>query len=210
VAANIGGLLLGACLFGSFFMLTFYMQEVLGYSSMRAGVCFLATAGTAVFAAGAAQALVTRIGPRFVMPTGLALVGFGQFWYTQIPVDGHYFFDLFPGFVATGIGLAFGFVSISIVGLAGIEGKDAGLASGLINTTQQIGGALGIAIVTTVWTSQKDDQLAQGVAPAQAITYGQQWAFWAGGIIAVAGTIAAIALTRNKDVAPEGAPVLAA
>jgi EmrB/QacA subfamily drug resistance transporter len=205
--ANIVGLLLGGCLFGSFFMLTFYMQSVLAYSARQAGIAFLATAGTAVVAAGVSQALVTKIGPRIVMSVGLALVAVGQLWYTQIPVTGHYFWDLFPGFVATGVGLAFGFVPISIVGLAGISSSDAGLASGLINTTQQIGGALGTAIVVTASTTRVNHLVAEHASPAVAITGGAHWAFWSGALIAVLGTVAAFTLVRGRDLEPAAEPV---
>jgi EmrB/QacA subfamily drug resistance transporter len=201
--ANIVGFLLGGAMFGSFFMLTYYMQAVLGYPAWKAGVAFLGTAGTAVVFAGVAQALVTKIGPRIVMVTGLALVGFGQIWYTQIPVGGHYFWDLFPGFFATGVGIVFGFVPVSIVGLAGIKSSDAGLASGLVNTTQQIGGAVGTAIVTSAWLGHLV-YLPSGRATSASIVEGQHAAFWSGAIIAAIGVVATLALIRGKDLETAG------
>jgi EmrB/QacA subfamily drug resistance transporter len=197
-AANIVGFLLGGAMFGSFFMLTYYMQGVLHYSALQAGLAFLATAGTAVLAAGVAQALVTRIGPRIVMSIGLACVAFGQIWYTQLPVHAHYLVDLMPGFIVTGVGIAFGFVPVSIVGLAGVVSGEAGLASGLVNTTQQIGGAVGTAIVTTAATSQVAHLFAGNATPAQAVT-GAHAAFWAGTVIAVLGAAATLAFVRGKD-----------
>jgi len=207
-AANIVGFLLGASMFGSFFMLTYYMQGVLQYSALQAGLAFLATAGTAVFAAGAAQALVTKIGPRFVMAFGLACVGLGQLWYARLPVEGHYTLDLMPAFIATGVGIAFGFVPVSIVGLAGILSKDAGLASGLVNTTQQIGGAVGTAIVTTAATSKVPDIFSGHATAAQAVT-GAHAAFSVGIVLAALGAVAAIAFVRNDDLetAPEAEAV---
>ena len=114
-AANVIGFLLGAALFGMFFSLTFYMQSVLDFSALQTGIGFLATAGTSVIAAGFSQALVTRVGPRPVMLVGFSLLTFGLLWYTQIDADGSYVIDLLPGFVATGIGLAFCFIPVSIV-----------------------------------------------------------------------------------------------
>jgi MFS family permease len=155
-----------------------------------------------------AQALVTKIGPRIVMVTGLALVGFGQIWYTQIPVDGHYFWNLFPGFFATGIGIVFGFVPVNIVGLAGIKSSDAGLASGLVNTTQQIGGAVGTAIVTSAWLGHLV-YLPSGQATKESVVAGQHAAFWSGAVIAGLGVVATLALVRDKDLAldAEAVPV---
>jgi EmrB/QacA subfamily drug resistance transporter len=196
--ANIVGFLLGGAMFGSFFMLTYYMQGVLRYSALQAGIAFLATAGVAVFAAGAAQALVTKIGPRFIMAIGLAFVGLGQLWYIRLPVAGHYPLDLMPAFIATGIGIAFGFVPVSIVGLAGIAPKDAGLASGLVNTTQQIGGAVGTALVTTAATT-KVPGIFSGTATPEELVTGAHAAFAVGVIVAALGAIASIAFIRNDD-----------
>jgi hypothetical protein len=132
------------------------------------------------------------------MVTGLALVGFGQIWYTQIPVGGHYFWDLFPGFFATGIGIVFGFVPVSIVGLAGIKNSDAGLASGLVNTTQQIGGAVGTAIVTSAWLGHLVYS-PTGQPTKESVVAGQHAAFVSGAIIAAMGVVATLALIRGKD-----------
>src|SRR5436190_2870574 len=151
--ANTIGFLLGTMVFGMFFLLSLYMQDVLGFTAIKTGVCYLAVALTAVVASGVAQALVTRIGVKPALIGGLALVGGGLVYFTQISTTGSYLYDLFPGFIILGIGLGFTFVPISIAALAGVTGRDAGLASGLINTSQQIGGALGLAILTTVATS---------------------------------------------------------
>src|SRR5262249_29857025 len=148
--ANVSGIFLGAVVFANFFLLTLYVQQVLHYSALKAGLTFLATAGTVVLVAGLSQALVTRIGVRPVLVTGLLLLTGGMLCYTQIPVNGKFVSDLLPGYLMVGFGLAFSFIPMSIAALAGIEHHEAGLASGLINTSQQIGGALGVAITSTV------------------------------------------------------------
>ncbi|MBA3329765.1 MAG: MFS transporter [Actinobacteria bacterium] len=204
-AANVIGFLLGAALFGMFFSLTFYMQSVLDFSALQTGIGFLATAGTSVIAAGFSQALVTRVGPRPVMLVGFSLLTFGLLWYTQIDADGSYVIDLLPGFVATGIGLAFCFIPVSIAALAGVEPREAGLASGLINTSQQIGGAIGVAVVSTVATTHTATLLADGTPPPEALTGGFRWAFWVGAAIAAAGLASALLLIRGKELPADAA-----
>src|SRR6266498_950221 len=137
--ANAVGALLGAVIFANFFLLTLYVQNVLGYSALKTGVTFVATAGTAVLSAGVAQGLTTRFGPKPIIAIGLALLTAGMIWYSQIPVHGSYASDLLPGYLLVGVGIAFAFVPVSIAALAGIAEREAGLASGLINTSQQIG-----------------------------------------------------------------------
>jgi len=198
--ANIVGFLLGGAIFGSFFLLTQYMQYVLGFTALRAGVAFLATAGTAVVAAGPAQALVTRVGVKPVLTVGMGLLAFGQLWYTWISYPGSYSVDLLPGFVATGIGIAFAFVPVSIAALAGVSHDEAGLASGLINTSQQIGGAIGTAVVSTVTFTHIAALKAAGVSVRAADTSGYVRGFWIGFGVAVAGVAATLLLIRQRDV----------
>src|SRR5205823_5513313 len=125
--ANVVGALLGAVVFANFFVLTQYVQNVLHYSALKAGVTFVATAGTAVLAAGAAQALATRFGVKPVMAIGMLLMAGGMIWYAQIPVHGSFTTDLLPGYLMVGVGLPFGFVPVTIAALAGIESAEAGL-----------------------------------------------------------------------------------
>ena len=141
--ANIVGLVLGTVVFGMFFLLSLYQQQVLSYSAVETGVGYLAVALTAIVASGVAQALVTKIGVKPCSRSGWRASLGGLLWFTQISTDGTYFADLFGGFMLVGIGLGFSFVPVSIAALAGIPPREAGLASGLINTSQQIGGALG-------------------------------------------------------------------
>src|ERR671936_944892 len=153
LAANVVGFLLGAVIFANFFVLTLYVQNTLHWSALKTGLTFLATAGTTVIWAGVAQALTTRFSPRPVIVGGLIVLAVSMGWYTQIPVDGHYWPDLLPAYITFALGLAFAFVPVTIAALAQVAPQDAGLASGLINTNQQIGGGGGKGIATTIFTS---------------------------------------------------------
>jgi EmrB/QacA subfamily drug resistance transporter len=201
-AANVVGFLLGAVIFANFFVLTLYVQQVLGWSALRTGVTFLATAGTTVIWAGVAQALTTRLGPRPVIVTGMLVLAAALGWYTQIPVDGHYWPDLLPAYIIFALGLAFAFVPVSIAAFLQVEAHEAGLASGLLNTSQQIGGAIGVAVAATIFTSQAKSQQAAGATIPQAATSGFQHAFWALLVLALAGAAAAFVLLRGTE-APE-------
>src|SRR6266849_102288 len=206
--ANVVGALLGSVIFANFFLLTLYVQNVLHYSALKTGVTFVATAGTAVVSAGVAQALTTKVGPKPVMAVGLALLTGGMIWYSQIPVHGSYASDLLPGYLMVGVGIAFAFVPVSIAALAGVAHNEAGLASGLINTSQQIGGAIGVAVASTVFTTHFTTLQAQGKALPVALTAGYRWAFWALAVVAVAAVAAAVTLVRREELAesPTTAP----
>jgi EmrB/QacA subfamily drug resistance transporter len=195
--ANVVAFLMGAVIFANFFVLTLYVQQVLGWSPLRTGFTFLATAGTTVIWAGVAQALTTKLGPRPVMVAGLLLLGAALLSYTRIPVDGHYWPDLLPGYLVFAVGLAFSFIPVSIAALSGIEPEQAGLASGLLNTSQQIGGALGVAVVTTIFVTKSNDLLKTGHPAGNAFTTGFQDAFWALLVIALAGAALAFVLLRG-------------
>jgi EmrB/QacA subfamily drug resistance transporter len=199
--ANIAGFILGTALFSMFLMLTLYMQQVLGYSAMKTGVAYLAVALTSIAGAMVAQQLVTRVGVKPVLVTGMSLLTVGLLSFTQVSVDGSYLTDLLPGFLIIAIGLSFSFVPISIAALAGIEAKDAGLASGLINTTQQIGGALGIAVLSSVAIAQTNNATKAGDAVPTALTSGFQAAFWVGAAVAALGVLASILLIRKDELA---------
>ncbi|MDX6556845.1 MAG: hypothetical protein QOD86_3040 [Miltoncostaeaceae bacterium] len=199
--ANIVGFGLGTVVFSMFFLLSLYMQQVLGFSALETGVGYLAVALTAVFASGIAQALVTRLGVKPALTFGLASILAGLVWFTQISVDGTYFRDLFGGFILIGIGLGFSFVPVSIAALAGVPGQEAGLASGLINTVQQIGGALGVAILTTVSTTRSEDLMDRGIDAPHALTEGFSVAFWVAAGFAAAAILATLVTLRRSDLA---------
>jgi EmrB/QacA subfamily drug resistance transporter len=207
--ANIVGALLGAVVFANFFVLTLYVQNILGFSALKTGLTFLATAGTAVISAGVAQALATKLGPKPVMTAGLVLMTAGMLWYSQISVDGSYAADLLPGYLLVGVGIAFAFVPVSIAALAGVAEREAGLASGLINTSQQIGGAIGVAIASTVFISHSESLLSEGKPQPVALTGGYSWSFWTLAIIGAASVIAALLLIRREELAevPAAAPM---
>jgi EmrB/QacA subfamily drug resistance transporter len=207
--ANAVGALLGAVIFANFFLLTLYVQNVLHYSALKAGVTFVATAGTAVFAAGVAQALTTKLGAKPVIAVGLALLTGAMIWYAQIPVHGSYSSDLLPGYLMVGVGIAFAFVPVSIAALAGVADREAGLASGLINTSQQIGGAIGVAVASTVFTSHFNSLVHTGKSIPAALTGGYAWGFWALAVFGVAALVAALTLIRREELAetPVTAPV---
>jgi MFS family permease len=204
--ANIAGFILGTALFSMFLMLTLYMQQVLGYSALETGVAYIAVAGTSIVWAMVAQTLVTRVGVKPVLVTGMSLLSVGLLYFTQVSVDGSYLGDLLPGFLVIAMGMAFAFVSISIAALAGVPEKDAGLASGLINTSQQIGGALGIAVLSSVAIAQSNDAAKAGDAVPEALTSGFQAAFWVGAGIAAVGVLASLILVRRDEL--EAAPAL--
>jgi EmrB/QacA subfamily drug resistance transporter len=152
-AANVVMLLVGAVTFSEFFVLTLYVQDVLHYSPVQSGVAFVAFALAVVVASNLSQFVIGRVGIRAVLTAGLLLSAVSVAWLTRLPVDGHYFWDLFPAFVLGGIGLGSSFVPITISSLAGVQRSDAGVASGLVNTSRQIGGALGIATISAIATT---------------------------------------------------------
>jgi EmrB/QacA subfamily drug resistance transporter len=206
-AANVAGFIMGTAMFSMFLMLTLYMQEVLGFSPLRTGLGYLAVAGTAVIWANVAAAVVNRIGVKPALIFGMGMLTVGLLYFTQVSVDGSYWADLFPGFLILGVAIPFAFVPITIAALAGTKPQEAGLASGLINTSQQIGGAVGIAVLSTIAVSTTDDAVSVGTAVPTALTDGFVNAFWAGAAIAFAGVLVSIFMVRGRDLRPQEAPI---
>jgi EmrB/QacA subfamily drug resistance transporter len=200
--ANVVGLLVGASLFSMFFFISLYMQQVLGFSPIKAGLSYLPLALTIIVAAGVASQLVTRLGFKPVLLTGLAFVAAGLLWFSQVSVHGTYTADVLGPSLLAAVGLGFSFVPVTIAAMSGTEQSEAGLASGLINTSQQIGGALGLAILATIATARTDDVMSTRGGPGElprALTEGFQSAFLAGAGFAVLGVIAALFLIRSRD-----------
>ncbi len=166
-----------------------------------------AVAGSAIVWSALAAQLVTRVGVKRVLVVGMAFLMVGLAYFTQVSVGGSYASDLLPGFLIIAVGMGFSFVPISIAALAGVKPSEAGLASGLINTSQQVGGALGIAALSAVATSTTTDRIAAGGAKAAALTDGFQAAFVGGTAVAVVGVLVALLVVRGRDI--ETAPVLA-
>jgi EmrB/QacA subfamily drug resistance transporter len=197
--ANIAGFILDIATLSMFLSLTLYMQQVLGFSAMKTGVSYLAVALSAIVWSMVAAQLVTRIDVKRVLLVGLTALAGGLAYFTQISVHGTYLVDLLPGFLLIGMGLGLSLVPISIAALAGIGPAEAGLASGLINTSQQIGGALGIAALSTIATSRTDDALAGGALHPDGLVTGFHAAFFAGVVVAVIGIGATLTLIRRDE-----------
>jgi len=200
-ASNASGFLMGTAIFSMFFLLTLYMQQVLHYSALKTGVAYIALTVTIVSFSAVGQALVTRVGIRPILPAGLALSAAALLLFARLPVNGHYWTDLFPAFLLSGVGLALAFVPMSIGGLTGVRPADAGIASGLINTTQQIGGAIGVAVATTVATTFTNhyvtDHPGSSVTGGAALTHGFQIAFYVLAALAILGALIAALMIES-------------
>lgn len=199
--ANAVSFLLGASFFAYIFVGTLYMQQVLNYSALQTGVTWLTTSLTSIAFAGLSQALVTRGSAKVIMAFGMTLIGAGILWTTAVPVHGHYWGDLAGPFFITGIGTAFAFIPVSIAALAGVAERDAGLASGLLNTSQNIGGAIGVAVASTILASRTTTLLHHGSAPVAALNGGLHGAMLALGVIGLLAVPVAFALVRQRDIA---------
>jgi MFS family permease len=149
---------------------------------------------------------VTRVGVKPVLVVGVTMLTAGLLFFTQVSVGGGYVGDLLPGFLIIGVGIGFSFVPISISALAGVKASEAGLASGLINTSQQIGGALGIAALSTIARSRTEDSLATATMLPEALVDGFSSAFLVGAIFAVLGLVASLTLIRRDELEPQTLP----
>jgi EmrB/QacA subfamily drug resistance transporter len=201
--ANVVGVLTGASLFSMFFFISLYMQQVLGYSAIKAGLSYLPLALTIILAAAVASQLVTRVGFKPVLATGMVLIAAGLVWFGQVSVGGGFASDILGPSLLAAAGLGLAFVPQTIAAVSGVGEREAGLASGLINTSQQVGGALGLAVLATIANSRTDDLVASaGGDPSalpNALTEGFQSAFLAGAGIAVLGLLATLFLIRSRD-----------
>jgi EmrB/QacA subfamily drug resistance transporter len=201
--ANVAALLLGGSFYAFIFVGSLYMQQVLHYSALQTGVAWLATSLTSITLVGLSQSLVTRRGPKPVMTIGMTLIGAGVIWATQVPVHGHFVADLAGPLIVAGAGTAFAFIPISIAALRGVAQHQAGLASGLLSTSQQLGGALGIAIASSVAAGHTTALLHAGTAAPTALTDGFRHALWVLGPIALLALPAIFALVGRDE--PSGA-----
>jgi EmrB/QacA subfamily drug resistance transporter len=198
--ANVVGLLIGMALFSMFFFLSLYMQQVLGYDALKTGLAYLPLALSIIVSAGLASALVTRLGFKPTLIAGLVLIAGGLIWFGQVSPDGTYVGDvLFPSLLAA-VGLGFAFVPVTIAAVTGTRPDEAGLASGLINTSQQVGGALGLAVLAAVANGSTDDAVAGGERnPAVALTEGFQDAFLVGAGLSVLAAVLAATMISSRD-----------
>jgi predicted MFS family arabinose efflux permease len=201
--ANTVGLLVGGSLFSMFFFITLYMQQVLGYSPIEAGLSYLPLALMIFVASGVAAQLVTRVGFKPVMAIGMALIAAALLWFSQVSVGGGFVSDILGPSLLAAAGLGFAFVTTTIAAVSGIREQESGLASGLINTSQQIGGALGLAVLATIANSRTDAVLASaGGARSEmtnALNEGFQSAFLGGAGIAALGFVLTLILIRGRD-----------
>src|SRR4051794_8207479 len=209
-SANLVGLFTGGSLFAMFFFISLYLQRVLGYSPLKTGFAYLPLAVTIFLSAGAASALVQRLGVRTVLVTGLTFVTVGLLLFSQVSAGGSFAADVLAPSVLVAIGLGFSFVSQTLAATNGVRGEEAGLASGLINTSQQVGGAIGLAVLSTLAIDHSESLAATGAAPPVALVEGFQLAFTVAAGIAAVGAVLALAGIRARRPAPgEAIPVAA-
>ncbi|HEV7771201.1 MAG TPA: MFS transporter [Solirubrobacterales bacterium] len=197
--ANVVGVLVGASLFSMFFFISLYMQQVLGYSAIHAGLSYLPLALTIMASAGIASGLVTKVGYKPVLAIGLLFIVAGLTWFSRISVGGGFTTDILGPSLLAAVGLGFSFVTTTIAAVSGVKESESGLASGLINTSQQVGGALGLAVLSSVATSRTTDALSGGSDQAQALTEGFQTAFLGGAGIALVGFFLTLILIKGSD-----------
>jgi len=202
-AANLAGLLLGGLMFPMFVFLSLYMQQVLGYSPIRAGLAFLVIAVGIIASSGLAQGLVTRTGAKAVLVAGLLGFAVAQLLFLRLPTTGTYTADLLPGFLIVAAALGLAFVGDLIASAIGVRSAEAGLASGLINTSQQVGGAIGLAVTTTVAAARTTTLLRTGHSMAAALTGGFHAVFTITGVFALAAALVAVSLMRRTTVSAE-------
>src|SRR5437763_11806284 len=217
-AANAAMAIVGAVAFSEFFVLTLYLQDVLHYSAVMSGAAFAGFALAVVVLSNIAQVIVGRLGVRPTLTAGLLLSAVSVAWLTRLPVDGHYFWDLFPAFVLGGAGMGLSFVPVTIASLTGVERSDAGVASGLVNTSRQIGGALGIAAVSAVAASSTSRYVqahsAVTATSGAALDHGFQTALYTLTGLLLVGALIAVTVVRSapalsREVAPADGEIVA-
>jgi EmrB/QacA subfamily drug resistance transporter len=209
LTANLAMFLAFSGMFAMFFFNSLYIQRVLGFGPLKAGVSFLPFTAGVMLSAGLASGLAPRIGVRPVAAVGMVLTVLGMILFARMPVDGSYAIDVLPGMIVGSLGMGAIFMPLTLVATTGLEDEDQGLASGLFNTSQQVGGALGLAILTTIATSH-----THGVSSAAQV-HGFHWAFAGAGVLVGLSLVVLLALLRKRDVAAieaaaEGEPALAA
>ena len=202
-SANVAMLFVMSGLFGMFYFASIYVQEILGYSPLKAGVAFVPVTFGIVIGAGLAQPAISRLGVRLVPIAGIALAAIGLILLSSIPVHGTYFGDLFPGLMVMSIGMGLTFVPVTLIATTNIDAADSGLASGLFNTSQQVGGALGLAVLSSVAASKTSG--THGVSHATALVDGFQLAFLVGAGLMLFAIAVIVVLIRRRHVASIGA-----
>ncbi|MGW4768887.1 MFS transporter [Nocardia sp. NPDC004278] len=203
--ANVIQVLTVAGMFGMFFMGSLYLKQVLGYSPIQLGTAFFPVAAImGLLSVRYSEHLVMRFGGRKVLIPGLTLILIALLWLTQAPVDGNYWLNIFGPMVLFGTGAGLAFPSLMNLAMSGVEPQEAGLASGLANTTMQVGGALGLAVLATLSASRTEHLLTDGVVPNEALTSGFHLAFWIGAALVVAALVAAVVVLKSVPAQPHG------
>jgi len=200
--ANFAMAIIGGVAFSEFFLLALYLQEVLHYSAVQSGVAFVGFALTVVVVSNLAQIIIGRVGVPTTLTAGLLISAASVAYLTRLPVDGHYFWDVFPAFVVGGAGMGLSFVPVTIASLAGVHRADAGIASGLVNTSRQIGGAIGIAATTAIASSSTSHFRSAQAGSAVALDHGYQTALYVLTGLLLVGAAVTAALLRTPAPAP--------
>jgi EmrB/QacA subfamily drug resistance transporter len=196
--SNAVGFLLGTSFVTFVFVGTLYMQQVLGFSALATGAAWMTASVTSLACAGLSQKIVTRTSPKAVMAVGMTLIGAGILWAAQAPPNGSFWRDLAGPFFVAGIGTAFAFIPISIGALTGVTERDAGIASGLLNTSQNLGSVIGVAVASSIAASHFHTLIHRGYSPAAALTGGFGLAMWVCGLMALAAVPVAFGLIRRR------------
>jgi len=197
-AADVTQLVGVAGFLSMFFFLTLYMQNVLGFSPLQTGAAYLPLTAGVVVSAGISSQLLSRIGTRPLIIGGAAVVAAGLFYVSRVPVDGSYLTDLFPGLMIVSLGVGAMFVAVTTAANAGVPADKAGLAAALLNSSQQIGAALGLAVLSAIATARTSHLLAAHTPPAQALTSGFHRALFAGAILVLATTVIAMRTSNSR------------
>jgi EmrB/QacA subfamily drug resistance transporter len=208
LTANVVMLLVACGMFAMFFFNTLYIQRVLGYGPLEAGLAFLPFTAGVMVSAGLAAQFAPRVGVRLVAGIGMVVTALGMLLLVRLPLDGSYLTDVLPALVVTSLGMGAVFMPLTLIATTGLKDEDQGLASGLFNTSQQIGGALGLAILSTIAASKTT--AAGGATDPQALVTGFHWAFGGAALFVTGGLVAMLALLRRRDVATIEAEVAAA
>jgi MFS family permease len=191
-------------MFGMFFLGSLYLERVLGYDALQIGLAFLpATLIMGVLSFRYTEPLITRFGARRALLTGLVLIAAGLAAFTRAPVDGSYLADVLPQMILLGFGIGVSFPALMTLAMSGATQEDAGLASGLVNTTAQVGGALGLAVLATLSATRSDNLIADGESTASALTSGYHLAFLIGAVLIAAAFVVGLTVLQSEERAAE-------
>jgi predicted MFS family arabinose efflux permease len=198
LTANVAMFLAMSGMFAMFFFNTLYIQRVLGFGPLKAGLAFLPFTAGVMLSAGLASRFAPRLGVRAVAGAGMLLTAGGLLLLTQLPVHGSYAANVLPALLLSSLGMGLVFMPLTLIATTGLRNEDQGLASGLFNTSQQVGGALGLAVLSTLATSRMS---SAGGSPTHALVVGFHWAFGAGALVMFAALVVMVALLRRRHVA---------